>query len=658
MKKNICFMLAMALIGVPASSKVVLPSVYTDNMVVQQLSTLRIHGKATPGSQVTLQTSWSRMAQQVEADATGEWYMEVGTPKAGGPHTLTFSDGEELTLSNVMAGEVWLGSGQSNMEMPVAGWGKVLNYEEEIRNANYPSIRLFQVKRETDVQKRDRFNLAYDMGGWQECSPQTVPEFSALCYFFALRLWEELKVPVGVIDDNWGGTPCEAWVSADALGAVTGFKDQVERMRALGFNRQAIQEDNDARTTAWLQAVEKGDKGTYGAMPWHTAELDDSQWGTMELPTHWEKAGLPGLDGVVWFRRTIEVPAAWEGKQLTLSLGPVDDADVTYWNGTRVGATEGYDTPRTYTIDARLVKAGKATIVVRVNDISSEGGIWGKPTQMALMQGNERMELAGAWRYAVGYDLRQAGARPLAINHPHYPTVLFNAMIHPLIDFPVKGILWYQGCTNVGRETQHEVLFQTLIHDWRKQWQNPDMPFYFVQLANYLAPSDLQPESAWAFLRESQARALCLPNTGMVCNIDLGDAQDIHPKTKREVGRRMAAIALHHTYGQKKVSWTAPVYKDYTVDEEGRVTITFRQPEGCESLVEEDNLPGFIIASADRRWHVAKARTEGDKVVVWADDVPRPVAVRYGWADNPTCTLRTASGLHVAPFRTDDWPRQ
>lgn len=237
MKKNICFMLAMALIGVPASSKVVLPSVYTDNMVVQQLSTLRIHGKATPDSQVTLQTSWSRMAQQVEADATGEWYMEVGTPKAGGPHTLTFSDGEELTLSNVMAGEVWLGSGQSNMEMPVAGWGKVLNYEEEIRNANYPSIRLFQVKRETDVQKRDRFNLAYDMGGWQECSPQTVPEFSALCYFFALRLWEELKVPVGVIDDNWGGTPCEAWVSADALGAVTGFKDQVERMRALGFNR-------------------------------------------------------------------------------------------------------------------------------------------------------------------------------------------------------------------------------------------------------------------------------------------------------------------------------------------------------------------------------------------------------------------------------------
>ena len=656
--RKICFALAMTLTSVPMLSKVTLPSVYTDNMVLQQQSTLRIHGKAAPGSQVELQTSWSRMAQLVEADAMGCWYMEVGTPKAGGPHTLTFSDGEELTLHNVMVGEVWLGSGQSNMEMPVAGWGKVLNYEEEIRNANYPNIRLFQVKRQTDVQERDRFSLLYDMGGWQECSPQTVPQFSALCYFYALRLWEELKVPVGVIDDNWGGTPCEAWVSADALGAVTGFEEQVDRMRGLSFNRQAIQEDTDARTAAWKQATEGGDKGSTGITPWQDAKLDDSHWSTMELPAQWEKAGLPGLDGVVWFRRTIEVPAAWEGKQLTLSLGPVDDYDVTYWNGTLVGATGGYDAPRTYTIDASLVKAGKVTIAVRVKDDGNEGGIWGKPEQMALIQGDQRIGLAGTWHYAVGFDLRQTGARPLATNSAHHPTVLFNAMIHPLVDFPVRGILWYQGCTNVGRDEQHEVLFQTLIHDWRKQWCNPDMPFYFVQLANYLEPSDLQPESPWAFLRESQAKALCLPHTGMVCNIDLGDAKDIHPKTKREVGRRMAAIALHHTYGQKKTPWTAPVYKSYTVGEDGKVTITFDRPEGCEPLVEEDNLPGFIIASADRRWHVAKARTEGDKVVVWADDVPRPVAVRYGWADNPTCTLRTASGLHVAPFRTDSWPRR
>lgn len=651
-------MVAATLSCLPAYAKVTLPSVYTDNMVVQQQSTLRIHGKATPGSQVTLQTSWSRTALETQTDVTGNWYLEVGTPKAGGPHTLTFSDGEELTLHNVMSGEVWLGSGQSNMEMPVAGWGKVLNYEEEIRNANYPNIRLFQVKTETDVAKRDRFSLVYNMGGWQECSPQTVPEFSALCYFYALRLWEELKVPIGVIDDNWGGTPCEAWVSAEALGAVTGFEQLISKMRGLGFNRQAIAEENQARVNAWDNSFKREDNGWKAATPWQSEALDDSGWATMTLPTRLEEGGLPGLDGVVWFRKTIDVPADWEGKQVTLTLGPVDDEDVTYWNGTQVATGAGYNVPRSYTIDGKLVKAGKTTITVRVTDSGHEGGILGEASQMALIQGSKRIALAGPWKYAVGIDMRQMGPRPMAIDNSNHPTVLFNAMINPLIEFPVKGIIWYQGCNNVGRDEQHEVLFQTLIHDWRKQWQNPDMPFYFVQLANFLQPRDVQPESDWAFLRESQAKALCLPGTGMVCNIDLGDAADIHPKTKREVGRRLAAIALHNTYGQKKTPFTAPVYEGFSVGEDGKMVIRFSRPEGSEPLVQENDLPGFIIAGADRRWHTAKARTEGDCVVVWNDLVDRPVAVRYGWADNPTCTLRTKSGLHVAPFRTDSWAKQ
>lgn len=659
MRKIIFSALAAASIcWLPAFSKVTLPSVYTNNMVLQQHATLRIHGKATPGSNVTLQTSWSRTPLEAKSDAQGNWYMEVGTPKAGGPYTLTFSDGEELTLSNVMVGEVWLGSGQSNMEMPVAGWGKVLNYEEEIRNANYPNIRLFQVKTETDLNKRDCFSLVYNMGGWQECSPQTVPEFSSLCYFYALRLWEELKVPIGVIDDNWGGTPCEAWTSAEALGAVTGFERQVGWMRSLGFNKQAINEDNQARIEAWDNAFTRQDKGWNSPTPWQKAEVDDSGWGTMALPTVMEHAGLDGLDGVVWFRKTIDVPADWAGKKLTLSLGPIDDQDVTYWNGTQVGSGDGYNVPRSYTVDGSLVKAGRNVIAVRVADFRNEGGIWGAPEQLFVSQDNRNMSLAGDWKYAVGLNQSSIGPRPMTTDNSNYPTVLFNAMIHPLIDFPVKGIIWYQGCNNVGRDEQHEVLFQTLIHDWRKQWRNPDMPFYFVQLANFLQPQEVQPESDWAFLRESQAKALCLPGTGMVSNIDLGDANDIHPKTKREVGRRLAAIALHNTYGQKKTPFTAPVYEGYSVGEDGKVTIRLARPEGSEPLVQEADLPGFIIAGADRRWHKAKARTEGDQVVVWSEDVPRPVAVRYGWADNPTCTLRTASGLHVAPFRTDYWAKQ
>ncbi len=461
----------LLLCGILAQAKVTLPSVYTDNMVVQQKSTLKIRGKATPNADVTLNAGWSRGLVNTKADAQGMWYMEVATPKAGGPYRMVFSDGEETAIDNVLVGEVWLGSGQSNMEMPLAGWGKVFNYEEEIAKADYPKIRLFQVKKVVDTQERDRFSLEYNMGGWQECSPQTVPEFSALCYFFACRLWEELKVPVGVIDDDWGGTPCEAWVSAEALGHVMGY--------------------------------------------------------------------------------------------------------------------EGY-----------------TQITENVNS--------------------------------------------------HTPAVLYNAMIHPLIDFPIKGVLWYQGCSNVGRALQHESLFQMLIQDWRQKWQQPDMPFYFAQLANFLEHKDVQPDSEWALLRESQEKALTLHNTGMACNIDIGDAKDIHPKSKRELGRRMAAIALHKTYGKKKVVYTAPIYKGYTTIG-NEVHIEFDYPAGSESFVEAQDLSGFTIAGTDHKWYVAKARTEGDKIVVSCDEVKTPVAVRYGWADNPTCTLRTKSNFPLTPFRTDNW---
>ena len=240
-------------------------------------------------------------------------------------------------------------------------------------------------------------------------------------------------------------------------------------------------------------------------------------------------------------------------------------------------------------------------------------------------------------------------------NNGKHATVLYNAMIHPLIEFPIRGVIWYQGCDNVGRAAQHQALFQTLITDWRKCWKNPSMPFYFVQLANYLQPKDVQPDSQWALLRESQADALCLPHTGMVTNIDLGDANDIHPKTKREVGRRLAAIALHETYGKKKTAFTAPVYERYTVEPDG-IHIHFATPQGSEPMVVEDNLPGFTLAGADRKWRVARAKViSGNEVLVSCEGVDFPIAARYGWADNPTCTLRTASGLHVAPFRTDRW---
>lgn len=471
------------------SAKVVLPTHFTDNMVLQQNRILTLKGTASPRNTVTLTTGWGKEAQ-AEADWLGHFTMQIETPKASNkPYELVFDDGETTRLQNVLVGEVWLGSGQSNMEMPLEGWGKVLNYKEEIQNANYPKIRLLQVKKVVSYEPQEQVQL--NMGGWQECSPEYVANFSALCYFYALRLWEELQIPIGVIDNDWGGTPAEAWVSREALACVTGIGEMMQKYKELGYDGKAIDSYIKGSKTVWAN----------------------------------------------------------------------------------------------------------------------------------LAQSN-------------------------------HPSVLYNAMIHPLIDFPIKGVIWYQGCSNVGRSEQHTPLFQTLIHDWRRLFKQPEMPFYFVQLANFLAPSNLQPESQWALLRESQSKALCMPHTGMAVNIDLGDPKDIHPKTKRELGRRLSAIALNRTYG-KHIPYTAPIYKDYIVV--GReVYLQFDMPEGSEPLVQGDNQPGFIIQGPDLKWHVAQARTiAADKVVVASPDVQYPIAVRYGWADNPTCTLKTASGLHVAPFRTD-----
>lgn len=502
--KKIFFTLTLLAAATVAQAKVTLPSIYTSNMVLQQQRTLKITGKAAPNSEVSIQTGWSRAAASAKAGADGTWTAQIATPKAGGPYTLSFNDGEELTLENVMVGEVWLGSGQSNMEMPVQGWGKVLNHEEEVKNANYPNIRLFQASKVTDMKPHDCFSLADNMKGWQVCSPTTVPNFSALCYFFACRLWEELKVPIGVIDDDWGGTPVEAWTRSEVLEGVLGCTEQQAMLNAKKRDFETIKKIYDSKKVLAEQGL--------GANP-----------GIHEDPTN-----------------------------------------------------------------------------------------------------------------------------------SHFPAGLWNAMMNPLVDFPIKGFIWYQGCTNVGRAASYEACFRAMIEDWREQFGDPAMPFYFVQLANYLEPKDLQPDSQWALLREAQASALNLNNTGMVVNIDLGDARDIHPKTKRELGRRLSAIALNQTYGLKKIPYTAPMYQGYKVVG-NEVHIAFSKPAGGEDLVQDDNLPGFIVADSNHNWHVAKARTNGNEVIVTCPEVKVPLAVRYGWADNPTCTLKTQSDLHVAPFRTDNW---
>lgn len=648
-----CICMAVALWGCTGvlQAKVVLPSVFTDNMVLQQKTDITFYGDATKNKQLTVKTGWNGKEYHTEADGQGKWSLKIPTPAAGGPYEITFSDGKKLQLKNVMIGEVWFCSGQSNMEMPVAGWGKVMNYEQEIAEAAYPAIRLFQVKKNTSLAPLKEVEST--LGGWQECSSATVPEFSALAYFYARALWKELNVPIGVIDCTWGGTPAEAWMNHETLRQVMGFREEMDKLERLGFDPNRMEQAYSEERAHWQSLFTEKDKGMEnGKLCWTAPSLSEEDWQTISLPGYWEGKGLKDFDGIIWFRRSLEIPAEWAGKPLTLRLGMIDDEDITYFNGVEIARGAGYMIPRTYTIPAKLVKAGKAVLAVRVSDFGGEGGIHGKAEELYVEADGKRISLAGDWKYRIGLSLKGFPPAPVSpIQSSSYPTVLFNAMVKPWTAFPIKGVIWYQGEANVGRSEQYGDLFPALITDWRRQWRS-NFPFYFVQLANFMESKKIQPNSEWAALREAQTKALKLDQVGMAVTIDIGLADDIHPKNKQEVGRRLALLALAGSYG-KNVSSSAPVFQNYIIKGD-KMELDFGQKQDGFKI-KDTTLKGFTIAGPDRVFYSAEAMVQNGKIIVSSPKVSVPLAARYGWADNPDCNLYGENGLPVAPFRTDCW---
>lgn len=451
-----------------AGATPVLSPLFSDNMVLQQQTDAPIWGTAQPGKTVTVTASWGGGPVSVKADKDGRWNLTIATPEAGGPYTITVSDGKKITLNNVMTGEVWLCSGQSNMEYPVKGWTSVLNADEELARADVPGIRLLQIRKV--AAETPQTTVVANSATWQMCNAQTLPEFSAVAYFFARRLHEELGVPVAVIDATWGGSNIESWISADALSTIPEYADSIAR--------------------------------------------------------------------------------------------------------------SGY----------------------------------------------------GPWRNS--------------------PTALYNGMIHPLVPMAMRGVCWYQGEQNELRGWQYRDLFTMLIRDWRHQW-NMELPFYYVQLANFHERHTEPVEALWAELREAQDMALNMPGTGMAVTADIGLGHDVHYPNKQEVGRRLSLIALAGTYGRDVVC-SGPRFRSYSI-EDNRIVLDFSNTDGGLT-VHGQELKEFTIAGTDHKYRNAKARIENDRVVVWSDDVPYPVAVRYAWQDNPEITLYNGAGLPAAPFRTDDWP--
>jgi sialate O-acetylesterase len=643
--------------GVNPAAEISLPALFSDHMVVQRDKPIKVWGTASPGGSVSV--SLGKRAGRACADEDGAWRVSLPSLPAGGPHVLTIKGTETLALSNVMVGEVWICSGQSNMEMPVhVGEYGVLNGEKEVLAAEYPDIRLFTVPNTTSYTPLK--DTASD--GWKICGPYSVPSFSAVAYFFGRDLHAALGVPVGLIHTSWGGTVAEAWTSEEALNTMPHFRDVLTEMTTLIPKMDSLQGDYERKLAEWYGGLDNKDAGYKAGSPiWIEPGDDVSDWDTMELPTLWESAGHLTLDGFVWFRREVEVPAEWAGRDLTLSLGPINDMDRTWFNGFLVGSTEGDGSvtiPRIYTVPGDHVKAGRNTIAVRVYDMGARGGIYGNPDQLELRLSAEKaLSLVGPWQYKIGLDLKDFTAMPqqplISRNNPNQPAVLYNAMIHPLIPFGFRGAIWYQGESNAQRAYQYRTLFPLMISDWRTRWDQGDFPFLFVQLANWLAVNPDPIDDAWAELREAQTMTLALPNTGMAVTVDIGEADDIHPKNKQDVGKRLALAARHVAYGEK-LTYSGPVYQK--MDVEGGVLRIYFDHVGKGLVSRGDELKGFAIAGADKKFVWAKAVIDGDTVVVSSEEVANPVAVRYGWAINPVCNLFNVEGLPASPFRTDAWP--
>lgn len=636
-----------------ATAEIKMSPLFTDNMVLQQKSDAPIWGTAEPKAKVTVKTSWNKASYTAVADEAGKWMVKVSTPKAGGPYSMTVTEqgAQPITIKNVLIGEVWICSGQSNMQMPVKGnWAKVNNCDEEVANAKYPKMRLISVERLTSSKPEDNFTTYGN--GWMECSPENVAEFSATAYFFGREIHKKTGVPVGLIHTSWGGTTIEAWMSKEALAGVKDLGSQAEMVSGWPATREERRAKSQGAVDAWNRLSNTFDDAFVQFSDFSEEKFDDSRWDNMKLPGNLERV-YSGFDGHVLVRRTVDIPAAWAGKEIKMHIGGVDDKDFTYFNGTQIGGEQGWNKARVYTIAGNLVKEGKTTVAIRIMDKSGNGGISGND-QSFYLEGPDgsKVSLAGNWKSKKDADYSCMPARPVNMyNEPYWSTVLYNSMIAPLVPYTIKGAIWYQGCSNDDRAYQYQDLMRLLIVDWRDKW-GYDFPFYITQLANYTGRQTQPTESTWAELREAQLMASrTVSNTGMAVTIDIGEAYDIHPRNKQEVGRRLALQALNKTYGMQ-VACSGPVYESYEVD--GNV-IRLKFSSASKLVAKGDKLEGFTIAGADHKFHWAEAKIVGNCIEVSCKDVPRPLAVRYAWANNPLGNLFNAAGLPASPFRTDSW---
>lgn len=633
----------LALLAATAQADVRLAHVFGEHMVLQRDRPLNLWGEASPGQMLNIEFAGRQASTRVGAD--GRWRVQFAPLPAGGPHRLRVEGDQTVELHDVLIGDVWLLGGQSNMEWVLA---QTDTGAQEVASPQNPQLRHLRVPHRASVRPEAEIAPA----PWVVAEPGRVGEFSAIGYHFARQMQAVQGVPVGLINTAWGGSMLETWVRRDA---ALQDPDLAPAVRALPADNAAFgaarRQRLHERVAAWqpglpLQGVDPSGWSADGDI--------DARWPTLQAPGEWEQQGLPNLDGVVWLRKRVELGAAQAAGAATLHLAMVDDCDEVWVNGRRIGGECGWEQPRRHAVPAGLLRPGANWIAVRVTDTGGGGGFHGDAAAMRLDTAAGAVSLAGAWRARV--EQIQAAAGPAANDAP---ALGHNGLIAPLHGLAVRGVLWYQGEENSGRAAAYAEGFKRLITDWRGQFGDPQLPFFFVQLAAWLPLADNQPGAGgWAELRASQAAALVLPHTGMATAIDVGDAVDIHPRNKRTLGQRLAALALHEL-GLRAAPAGGPRLQGHEA-KGGEFHLRFGATAGgLRTARAGEPLRGFYLAGADRRWVAAEGRFDGDRIVLRSPGVPAPVAARYAWVNNPSeANIVGGDGLPLPPLRTDDWPME
>ena len=621
-------------------AQVRLPRLIRDSMILQRDTKINIWGWASPSEKITV--DFINQKYKIVTDKDGKWKVLLSPMKAGGPYSMNITASNHININNILIGDVWLCSGQSNMvhQMNIHD----VTYANDITSANYPEIRQFLIPTITNLQSPNDDIAA---GNWQAAVGESVRPFSAVAYFFARKVYNQYHIPIGLINASVGGTPIEAWISEQGLKDFPALLSTVQKNKDTsyinGINRKAFADN--------LNKPKENDQGLTEEVHWYDPAYVPKGWHNINVPGYWADQGIKDLNGIVWYRKEIELPASMIGIPAKVFLGRIVDADVLYINGVKVGNTSYQYPQRRYNVPANLLKQGKNIFVIKVTNTAGKGGfVPDKP--YCLFAGKDTIDLKGTWRYKVGEVYPRNKFMNAGISIQNQPMALYNGMLAPVINYSLKGFLWYQGEANSDRAEEYAKLQPALISDWRNKWQQGSLPFLYVQLPNFMEANYLPAESQWAALREVQLQSLSVPNTAMAVAIDIGEWNDIHPDNKKDVGERLAIAANKIAYGENVV-YSGPIYQSVTIQAD-TISISFTNI-GSGLITKDSEAPAeFAIAGADKKFVWAKAKIVRDKILLWNDDVKQPLYVRYAWADNPVNpNLYNKEGLPASPFRTD-----